>query len=190
MPETILIIVYVLLGFLGLGALMLLMSLIVLLVVRVPFVRTPKRSIQALIDANIVTANDLVFDLGAGDGKFLHELVTATGCRGEGFEISPFFWFLGECRAALSRRWKMHLQNFLNVDLSEPTVIFNFLAPAGIPGLTQKLNAEVRPGQTIISYGFQIPGWTPTQIIYPNPDHPTGSKFFVYKRLDLEGQSG
>lgn len=195
MSETLLIIVYVLLGFLSVGVLMLLMSFFVLLIVRVPFVRTPKQSVQALINAKIITPNDLVFDLGAGDGKFLHELVAATGCRGEGFEISPFFWFLGECRAALSRRWKMHLQNFLNVDFSEPTVIFTFLAPAGIPGLTQKLNTETHVGQTIISYGFQLPGFTPVQIIDPlpatrrrealqagQPNRPSASKFYVYRK--------
>lgn len=182
MPETALIIIYVLLGVFGLGALMLLMSFFVLLVVRVPFTRTPKQSIRALADAKLISANDLVFDLGAGDGKFLHELVKATGCRAEGFEISPFFWFLGECRAAISRRWKMHLQNFLHIDLSEPTVIFTFLAPAGIPGLAQKLNNETHTGQTIISYGFQLPGWTPVQTIDPQPERPSASKFYVYAK--------
>ncbi len=182
MSETFLIIAYALLGILGVAFLLLLMSFVVLLVVRVPFVRTPRGSIQALVAAKVIASEDLVFDLGAGDGKFLHELVSATGCRAEGFEISPFFWFLGECRAAFSRRWKMHLQNFLNIDLSEPTVIFTFLAPAGIPGLAQKLQTETRPGQTIISYGFQLPGFTPTQIIDPQPDRPSASKFYVYKK--------
>lgn len=182
MPEAMLIIVYLLLVLLGLGLLMLLMSFVVMLVVRVPFVRTPKRATQALLDAKLIQPTDVVFDLGAGDGKFLHDIVTATGCRGEGFEISPIVWLLGEIRAATSKRWKMHLQNFLNVDLSEPTIIFNFLAPTGIPGLMQKLNTEVKTGQTVICYGYELPGWTPTQIIVPQPDRPTGSKFYVYKK--------
>lgn len=183
MSETLLIILYVIIGVLGILLLALLMSFVVLLVIRVPFVRTPKHATQALIDAKLIQPTDLVYDLGAGDGKFLHDIVKATGCRGEGFEISPIVWLLGEIRAATSKRFTMHLQNFLNVDLSEPTIIFNFLAPAGIPGLTQKLNTEVKAGQTVISYGFQIPGWTPSQVIDPQPDRPSGSKFYVYKKI-------
>lgn len=182
MPPWLPLIAYVIIGILALLLLALLMSFAVLLIVRVPFVRTPKRATQALIDAKIIHSTDLVYDLGAGDGKFLHDIVKATGCRGEGFEISPFFWLLGELRAATSKRWEMHLQNFLNVNLSEPTIIFNYLAPAGIPGLAQKLNTEVKAGQTVISYGFKLPGWTPAQIIDPQPDRPTGSKFYVYKK--------
>ncbi len=182
MLTSLLIILYVIIGLLGLLLLALLMSFVVLLIIRVPFVRTPKRATQALIDAKLIQPTDLVYDLGAGDGKFLHDIVKATGCRGEGFEISPFVWLLGELRAATSKRWKMHLQNFLNVDLSEPTIIFNFLAPAGIPGLAQKLNTEVKTGQTVISYGFELPGWTPMQTIDPQPERPTGSKFYVYKK--------
>ena len=182
MPETVLIIVYILLGFLGLCVLMLLMSFFVLLVVRVPFVRTPRHAIQALIEAKIIASNDLVFDLGAGDGKFLQRLVKATGCRGEGFEISPFFYLFGELRAAFSRHWKMHLQNFLNIDLGEPTVIFTFLAPAGLPALSHKLHTEVKPGTRIISYGFTLDGFAPIQTIDPHPKNPTGSKFYVYRK--------
>lgn len=182
MPVWLLTTAIVVIGLLGLLLLALLMSFAVLLIVRVPFVRTPKRATQALIDAKLIQPSDLVYDLGAGDGKFLHDIVKATGCRGEGFEISPFVWLMGEIRAATSKRWKMHLQNFLNVDLSEPTIIFNFLAPAGIPGLAQKLNTEVKAGQTVISYGFQLPGWTPMQIIDPLPERSTGSKFYVYRK--------
>lgn len=181
--ETITLIAYIIIGLLGVLLLALLMSFIVLLIIRVPFVRTPKRATQALIDAKIIQPTDLVYDLGAGDGKFLHDIVQATGCRGEGFEISPMVWLLGELRAATSKRFTMHLQNFLNVDLREPTVIFNFLAPAGIPGLAQKLNTEVRAGQTVISYGFELPGWTPTRVIDPQPERETGSKFYIYHRV-------
>jgi len=180
--SAVTLIAAVIIGLLGLSALALLMSFLVLLIIRVPFVRTPTRATRALIAANIIQPTDLVYDLGAGDGKFLHQLVKTTGCRGEGFEISPFFWLLGELRAATSKKWKMHLQNFLNIDLSEPTVIFTFLAPAGLPALAQKLQTEVKPGTKIISYGFQLEGFTPLQIIDPQPDHPTGSKLYVYRK--------
>lgn len=182
MDFSLALLAYALLGLIGLGALALLMSFVVLLVLRVPFVRTPKKSIHALLAAKLIRPQDIVYDLGAGDGKFLQRVVEATGCRGDGFEISPFFWFLGEVRAAFSRRWQMHLVNFMHVDLSPATIIFNFLAPAGIPNLTQKLETETRPGQTVISYGFELPGWTPSQIIDPAPDRPTGSKFYVYRK--------
>jgi hypothetical protein len=182
MDTTLIILAYVFLGIIGLGLLTLLMSFIVLLVLRVPFVRTPARAIETLLAAKLIGPQDIIYDLGAGDGKFLQRVVEATGCHGDGFEISPLFWFFGEVRAAFSRHWQMHLVNFMHVDLSPATIIFNFLAPAGIPGLTQKLNTEVRAGQTVISYGFQVPGWTPTQIVDPQPERTTGSKFYVYRK--------
>lgn len=182
MDITIAIIVYAILGLICLGVLALLMSFIVHLVLRVPFVRTPQKSVEALIAAKLISPKDIIYDLGAGDGMFLQRIINATGCRGEGFEISPLFWFIGEVRAALSHRWQMHLVNFMHVDLSPATIIFNFLAPAGIPHLAQKLETETRPGQTIISYGFELPGWKPIQTIDPQPDRPTGSKFYVYKK--------
>jgi hypothetical protein len=183
MLQVILIIAYIIAGILGIFIIALLMSFVVLLVLRVPFVRTPKHAIQALAQSGLITEKDLVFDLGAGDGKFLHELVKATNCRAEGFELSPFFWFFGELRAAFSRRWKMHLQNFLNVDLSEPNVIFTFLAPAGIPSLVQKLRLEVKPETIIISYGFNLEGFALQQVVDPHPENPKGSKFYIYKKI-------
>ena len=183
MSQIILIIFYILAGILSLTAIALIMSLIVLMILRVPFVRTPKRALAALVKSGLITEKDLVFDLGAGDGKFLHELVKVTHCHAEGFEISPFFWFLGEVRAAMSKRWKMHLQNFLHIDLSEPTVIFTFLAPAGLPTLNQKLKNEVRPETLIISYGFQLEGFNLQQVIDLRPDNPKGSKFYIYKKI-------
>jgi len=136
-----------------------------------------------LAKSGFITEKDLVYDLGAGDGKFLHELVKATGCRAEGFELSPFFWTLGEFRAAFSKRWKMHLQNFLQIDLSEPTVIFTFLAPAGLPALNLKLKNEVKPGTLIISYGFELKDFVLQQIVDPKPENPKGSKFYIYKKI-------
>ncbi|RJO59390.1 class I SAM-dependent methyltransferase [Candidatus Parcubacteria bacterium] len=183
MLNFILIIVYIVLGLVSLAALGLLMSFLVLLILRVPFVRTPKTAIAALAQSGLITEKDLVYDLGAGDGKFLQELVRATNCRAEGFELSPFFWFLGELRAAKSKKWKMHLQNFLQIDLSEPTVIFTFLAPAGLPTLMHKLKNEAKPGTLIISYGFELKELHLVKIIDPQPENPTGSKFYIYKKM-------
>lgn len=182
MSQIILIFLYFIAGILSLMAVALFMSLIVLMILRVPFVRTPKQAVVALAKSGLITEKDLVFDLGAGDGKFLQELVKATGCRAEGFEISPFFWFFGEIRAAFSSRWKMRLQNFLNIDLSEPTIIFSFLAPAGLPTLSQKLKNEVKPGTLIISYGFELKDFALQQTIDPKPENPKGSKLYIYKK--------
>lgn len=180
MPLWLAIIFYVIIAILIIALIAVFMSFVVLLILRVPFVRTPKHAIAKLIESKIISANDLVYDLGAGDGKFLKLLVKATGCRAEGFEISPWFYLLGKMRASGSLKWKMHMQNILHIDLSEPTVIFTFLAPAELPPLAEKLTNEVQSGKKVISYGFEIPGWTPTQIIDPKPESPKGSKFYVY----------
>ncbi|MFA6588460.1 MAG: hypothetical protein WCT08_05325 [Patescibacteria group bacterium] len=185
MDSVILIILYILAGIVGVVIVALLMSFIVLLILRVPFVRTPKHAIEALVKSGLITEKDLVYDLGAGDGKFLHELVKATGCQAEGFELSPFFWFFGELRAGRSKKWKMHLQNFLQIDLSEPTVIFTFLAPAGLPALNNKLKNEVRPETLIISYGFEFKDLSLQKIIDPQPENPKGSRFYIYKKMPV-----
>lgn len=136
-----------------------------------PFVPTRQRDVERMVRLANMQADDLLYDLGCGDGRFLITAVRQTGGRAIGFEISLLPYVVAKLRLALSRmdnqasvRW----QDFLQIDLSAATVIVCFLTPGAMKKLAPKLRQELRPGTRIVSYAFALPDWRP--VIKDKPD--------------------
>lgn len=56
-----------------------------------PFLRTPARAIDAMLEVSGITHGDLVYDLGCGDGAISLEVARQLGARCVGFDIDPVF---------------------------------------------------------------------------------------------------
>lgn len=168
---------------LGLILLAVFVSLIILIRVRVPYVKTPHAVIRFICEEIPIGPHDTVYDLGAGDGAVLAAIQESTDARVLGFELAPIPMFFAKIRALLNRGIpRVELRNFLEVDLSPASVVFCFLAPAAMPKLAEKLKRELKPGTRVISYGFQFPGWTPKKTLNPNPERTTATKLYVYTK--------
>jgi SAM-dependent methyltransferase len=131
----------------------------------VKYVPTPQSVVDAMLRLARVTAADVVYDLGSGDGRIPITAARDFGARGVGIEIDPL-----PLREALDNLKKAGVGNrvvFLNQDLfkadiSEATVVTLFLMPKINEQLIPKFKRELRPGTRIVSHKWDMgDAWPP-----------------------------
>ena len=129
---------------------------------RVPFVPTPQQvAIRMLILANTRPGN-VVYDLGAGDGRILVEGVRGYGAKGTGIEIDPErIQRLRERLQSTGVTANVIQEDFMGVDLSPADVIAIYLSESVNARLVKKLERELRAGTRIVSLDYTLPGWKP-----------------------------
>jgi len=136
---------------------------------------TPTR--QAVADAMLklaqVTADDVVYDLGSGDGRIVILAAQKYGARGVGIEIDHG---LVEVSRQIARDGEVdHRVTFIEgdlftADISAATVVTLYLSTSVNRRLEPKLKHELRPGARIVSHQFPIGDWTPSQTIRVNDE--------------------
>lgn len=132
---------------------------IFLVIVGVPSVPTPLHIADAMIGLIPWKGNELVMDLGAGDGRLLerikasHPDVTVFGC-----EIVPTIWLMGRLRSLIRRSGvKVQLQSLRSVDVSQADVIFLYLFPGLMKELEERFNRELKSGTYVAAQTFGFP---------------------------------
>jgi SAM-dependent methyltransferase len=130
------------------------------------FVPTRESVADDMLRMANVTAADVVYDLGSGDGRIVMLAAQKYGARGVGIEISPKLVNLARQVAkdadAEGRVTFIHGDLFI-ADISEATVVTIFLSPSVNRRLEPKLRKELRPGTRIVSHQFPIEGWSPEE---------------------------
>jgi predicted RNA methylase len=123
------------------------------------FVPTPQEVVDAMLKLAKVTKNDVVYDLGSGDGRIPITAAKTYGARAVGIDIDPVR--ISEATANLKTAGVGNLVRFLNQDLfttsiSEATVVTLYLLPSLNLKLIPKLNKELKPGTRIVSHAFDM----------------------------------
>ena len=139
----------------------------------VPFVSTPHEVVEAMLKLAQVGPNDVVYDLGCGDGRFVIAAAKEFGARGVGIDIDPAR--IAEARAAaqsegVAERVRFLQQDLFTVDLSPASVVTLFLLPELNDRLAPKLKRELRPGARVVSHRWMIRGWPPDETILVDVD--------------------
>ena len=123
------------------------------------FVPTPQEVVDAMLKLAKVTKNDVVYDLGSGDGRIPITAAKTYGARAVGIDIDPVR--ISEANTNLKTAGVGTLVRFLNQDLfttniSEATVVTLYLLPSLNLKLIPKLNKELKPGTRIVSHAFDM----------------------------------
>lgn len=129
-----------------------------------PYVPTWRRDVGRMLTLAEIQPDELVLDLGAGDGQYLVAAVRDWKARAVGYEITALAWLAAWLRirfTGTAGRAKIYFRDFFHQDLSGADVVICFLTPRAMAKLAPKLQAELRPGTRVLSYAFSIPGWTP-----------------------------
>ncbi len=124
-----------------------------------PWWRTNKRTARAICELAKVGKEDIVYDLGSGDGTALRVAVKEFGARGVGIEIDPLRFFISSMLLhsnKLSDKVQIKRKNFFDVDISDATVIFVYLVPKALNRLLPKFKKELKKGTRIVSYRYEI----------------------------------
>ncbi|HEX9478337.1 MAG TPA: methyltransferase domain-containing protein [Methylomirabilota bacterium] len=134
----------------------------------VPDVRTPLVVVNEMLRLGAVTADDVVYDLGSGDGRIVIAAARDRGARGVGFEIDPALVAQAVERArrlGLADRVTFRQDDLFQADLREATVVTLYLSPDLNRRLRPKLRSELRPGSRVVSHSFDMGDWAPRQVL-------------------------
>ncbi|MBF2008301.1 MAG: methyltransferase domain-containing protein [Chlorogloeopsis fritschii C42_A2020_084] len=138
----------------------------------VPYVPTPQRLVEAMLELAQITSNDVVYDLGSGDGRIPITAVNKYNARrAVGVEINPRL--VQESRvnaqkAGVSDRVEFRQQDLFQTDLGDATVVTLYLLPNVNLRLRPKLLKELKPGTRIVSHSFDMGEWKPQRAVRRN----------------------
>ena len=130
------------------------------------FVPTPQEVVDAMLKLAKVSASDVVYDLGSGDGRIPITAARTYGARGVGIDIDP--QRIKEATENLKTSGMGDKVRFLNQDLfttniSEATVVTLYLLPSLNLKVLPKLNSELKPGTRVVSHAFDMGDIKPQQ---------------------------
>jgi SAM-dependent methyltransferase len=142
----------------------------------VPYVPTPERVVAKMLEVAKVGPNDVVYDLGSGDGRIVIA-AAKKGARGVGIDIdAERIWEAknNAIAAGVAERVQFRQEDLFKTDFREATVVTMYLLSAVNLKLRPRLLAELRPGTRIVSHAFDMGDWKPLET------HKVGSSTVYY----------
>jgi SAM-dependent methyltransferase len=133
----------------------------------VVFVPTPPEVVAKMLEMAAVGKQDVVYDLGCGDGRIVITAVQKFGAKkGIGIDIDP--QRIKEStenakKAGVTDRVKFLQQDLFKTDISEASVVTLYLLPSLNVRLRPYLFHMLRPGDRIVSHSFDMAEWKPDQ---------------------------
>ena len=131
------------------------------------FIPTPQPVVETMLDIAKLAANDIVYDLGSGDGRIVITAAKKYGARGVGIEVDPALVKKATDNAAaagVSNRVRFITQDIFASNISEASVVTLYLLQSINERLRPKLIRELKPGTRIVSHMFNMgPEWAPEQ---------------------------
>jgi SAM-dependent methyltransferase len=132
------------------------------------YVPTPHDVVAEMLRIAGVTSDDVVYDLGSGDGRVVIAAATRYGARGVGVDIDPQRVQEGRAnarQAGVADRVQFLQQDLFATDLREASVVTLYLLPSLNLQLRPKLLTELRPGTRVVSHDFDMDDWSPDQVL-------------------------
>jgi SAM-dependent methyltransferase len=131
------------------------------------FVPTPTEVVERMLELAEVTKDDVVYDLGSGDGRIVILAAQRYGARGVGVEIDPLLvWFSNRSakREGVTHLVRFVHQDALTVDLSPATVVTLYLTQEANLLLRPILQTQLRPGARVVSHAHYMGDWVPDRV--------------------------
>lgn len=139
----------------------------------VPYVATPNETVRGMLELADVSGEDVVYDLGSGDGRIPIAAAHRYGARGVGVEIKPSLVDRARKNAKLSGvqdQVTFRRQDLFEADFSEATVVTMYLFPEVNLKLRPMLFEQLEPGTRVVSHSFDMNGWEPDSTTTVNGD--------------------
>lgn len=133
-----------------------------------PFVPTPQDVVERMLELAQVTSEDIVYDLGCGDGRIVITAARKYGARGVGVDIEPYW--VTESQSNAQKAGVEDLVTFtttdaLSLDLISATVVTLYLVEWSTAKLQPIIRSQVKVGTRIVSHSFGVDmgDWKPNQ---------------------------
>jgi SAM-dependent methyltransferase len=129
-----------------------------------PYVQTPQNVVDRMLQMAQVGRDDVVYDLGCGDGRLVITAAKQYGARGVGvdFDLNRVKESQVNARnAGVEALVEFRQQDALTVDVSPATVVTLYLLTSSNLRLRPILTRTLRPGARIVSHQFGMGDWQP-----------------------------
>jgi SAM-dependent methyltransferase len=134
----------------------------------VPYMPTHEKVVAEMLKVAKVGKNDILYDLGSGDGRIVITAAKNFGTRGVGVDIDPAL--VRDARenaikAGVADRVKFLQQDLFETDISEATVVTLYLLPEVNRRLRPKLLSDLKPGTRVVSHNHDMGDWAPLKTL-------------------------
>jgi predicted O-methyltransferase YrrM len=147
----------------------------------VVYVPTPNEVVEQMLAVAKVGKNDVIYDLGSGDGRIVITAAQKFGTRGTGIDIDPERIQEANANAktaGVTDRVKFLQQDLFQTDISDATVVTLYLLPKLNVKLRPKLFKELKPGTRIVSHDFDMGEWKPEKVLQVKGPSRTHTVYF------------
>ena len=152
---------------------------------QVPYVPTPQDIVDKMLELAKVTADDVVYDLGSGDGRIVITAAQKYGAHAVGIEINPDLYRQSSDRIKqLGLDDKAHIicEDMFDVSLHHATVVTLYLLTSFNEKLRPKLETQLPSGARIVCHDFHVPGWDPDKVVDAVSKNGISHKLYLYVR--------
>jgi predicted O-methyltransferase YrrM len=147
-----------------------------------PYVGTPARVMDRMLELASIKPGETVYDLGCGDGRIVIAAALRYKAKAVGVEISPKLASEATSaieKAGLNGRARIIQGDLLETDLSSADVVTIYLATQLNAQLRPRLERYLHAGARVVSHDYAVPGWKPTKI--ERTDGKQGHVIYVYE---------
>lgn len=134
----------------------------------VVYVPTPQEVVDEMLALAKVTKDDIIYDLGSGDGRIPITAAQKFGTRGFGIDINPERIKEANAnaqKAKVTDRVKFLNQDLFQTDISKATVVTLYLLPTLNVKLRPQLFKQLKPGTRVVSHDFDMGEWKPDRVV-------------------------
>lgn len=154
------------------------------------YVPTPDNVVEIMLRLADVKKDDVVYDLGCGDGRIVIAAAKKAGCRAVGFEIDPEMVEVSRKNvkeAGVEDLVTIKQADIFELDLSEATVITLYLLPELNVRLIPQLE-KMKTGSRIVSHDFDMAGVEYDVLALVGSDHRAFLWTTPLRRVELEDE--
>ena len=131
------------------------------------YVPTPMKRVRRMLEIANVGPEDVVYDMGSGDGRIIITAAKEYGAKAVGLEADPLRvlytkWKI--LRNNLGDRVQIFRVNFFNVSMEDATVVTVYQGPEINLRLMNKFRQELEPGTKVVSFFFKFEGFDPVEV--------------------------
>ena len=152
-----------------------------------PYVSSPARVVDRMLELANIKPGEIVYDLGSGDGRVLIAAVEKYKARAVGVEISPKLVAAASTniqKAGIVDQARVVQGDVMDADLNGADVVIIYLATSLNEKLRPRFEKFLKPGARVISHDYAVPGWKPARVEKTDDRHT--HLIYVYEMPPLK----
>ncbi len=149
------------------------------------FCSTPWSVVREILELAEVRADDVLYDLGSGDGRIPILAAQEFGCRAVGIELDHELFMYSVQRATelnLQERVSYINGDFFEANLSLASVVVMYLLNSINGHLRARLASQLRAGSRVVAVDFDVPGWRPERSLSVVSEGSVEYTLYIYRR--------